>query len=249
MRSTTILTLGAAFVLLLPAESMSQIGGFYPPVDTMILGGGCTTPFFYWTVSDSVGLDDTVRIYPGLWTSMWYLDSVRSSIFVSHCYFTARDPLHDLQFECWRQPLMPLGEPVLVLPDSEFMCREWHSRVSFFAKRGGIVVDSISKIFVAEYGLGVRENDGVAAQYVLEQNHPNPFNPTTSIRYEVPQEAVVSLKVFNVLGQEVAALLDGLKEPGSYEVQWNAKNLPSGVYFYRLQAGDFVQTKKLVILK
>ena len=85
--------------------------------------------------------------------------------------------------------------------------------------------------------------------YRLIQNYPNPFNPSTTIRYELPKATNVSLKIFNTLGQQVAALVNEKEEAGSYEVQWSASNVPSGVYLYRLQAGDYVETKKLVVLK
>ena len=82
----------------------------------------------------------------------------------------------------------------------------------------------------------------------LDQNYPNPFNPSTTIRYELAKRAIISLRIFNMLGQEIALLVDEQKEAGSYQVQWNA-NVPSGIYFYRLQAAEFVETKKAILLK
>jgi hypothetical protein len=89
----------------------------------------------------------------------------------------------------------------------------------------------------------------VPTMYNLEQNYPNPFNPVTSFMFQLPQETYVTLKVFNVLGTEVAAIVDERKEVGSYMIQWEAGKLASGVYFYRLQAGNYVNIKKLVLLK
>jgi hypothetical protein len=83
---------------------------------------------------------------------------------------------------------------------------------------------------------------------VLDQNYPNPFNPRTAISYSLPKAANVTLRIFNTLGQEVALLVDEQKSPGAYKVQWNA-NVPSGIYFYRLQVGEFVETKKMILLK
>ena len=83
----------------------------------------------------------------------------------------------------------------------------------------------------------------------LSQNFPNPFNPTTIIRYQLPQTGDVRMVVCDLLGQEVAMLVNEKKVPGSYEVKFNASGLASGVYLYRLQAGDFVQTKKLVLVR
>jgi len=85
--------------------------------------------------------------------------------------------------------------------------------------------------------------------FSLQQNYPNPFNPTTTIRYGLPNRSLVALAVFNILGQQVASLVHGPQEAGSYEVKFDGSNLASGVYFYRLTAGDFVQSRKLLLLK
>jgi len=85
--------------------------------------------------------------------------------------------------------------------------------------------------------------------FALYQNYPNPFNPTTKIRYTISSRQFVTLNVYDALGREVAALVNEEKESGNYEVQFNGNSLPSGLYFYQLKAGSFIQTKKLVLLK
>jgi len=85
--------------------------------------------------------------------------------------------------------------------------------------------------------------------YTLGQNYPNPFNPSTTITFGVPVKANVILKVFNSLGEEISQLVNGEKPAGKYEVLFNASNLPSGVYFYQLRAGDYVDIKKMILLK
>ena len=85
--------------------------------------------------------------------------------------------------------------------------------------------------------------------FSIEQNYPNPFNPTTEIRYSIASTSLVSLKVYDVLGKEAGTLVNETKQPGSYTVLFNAKELSSGVYFYRLEAGDFTSIKKMIILK
>lgn len=92
-------------------------------------------------------------------------------------------------------------------------------------------------------------NSTVPSGYKLFQNYPNPFNPGTVISYQLPVSANVSLKVYDVLGNETATLADEYKTAGNYEVEFDATNLPSGIYFYKLQAGDFTETKKLTLLK
>ncbi len=88
----------------------------------------------------------------------------------------------------------------------------------------------------------------VPTEYGLSQNYPNPFNPSTTITYQIPKASSVELKVYNMLGEEVATLVSGEKGPGYYQVRWQA-NMPSGIYVYRLRAGDFVQSRKLMLVK
>jgi len=85
--------------------------------------------------------------------------------------------------------------------------------------------------------------------FILYQNYPNPFNPNTKINYQIPELSFVTIKVYDVLGTEVAILVSAEKTAGSYQVEFNAANLPSAVYFYRLRAGTFTETKKMLILK
>ncbi|MBP1656493.1 MAG: Peptidase subtilisin kexin sedolisin [Bacteroidetes bacterium] len=97
--------------------------------------------------------------------------------------------------------------------------------------------------------LDVPLDEGVPARFALEQNYPNPFNPKTNIRYQIPGASTVRLTVFDQLGREVARLVDERKEPGAYTVQFDGARYASGIYFYRLEAGSFVETKKLVLLR
>jgi hypothetical protein len=85
--------------------------------------------------------------------------------------------------------------------------------------------------------------------FMLSQNYPNPFNPTTKISFSIPSSAFTSLKVYDILGNEVAALVNEEKSAGNYEVSFNASSLSSGTYFYRIQAGSFIETKKMMLLK
>ncbi len=87
------------------------------------------------------------------------------------------------------------------------------------------------------------------AEYILLQNYPNPFNPATTIRYQLPERSFVSIKVFDILGREVATLVNEEKPVGSYEVQFKGNSLTSGIYFYQLKAGDYSETKKMIFLK
>ncbi|OGU33299.1 MAG: hypothetical protein A2057_10785 [Ignavibacteria bacterium GWA2_35_9] len=95
----------------------------------------------------------------------------------------------------------------------------------------------------------VEEKNSSHLEFHLYQNYPNPFNPLTSIEYRVGSIEYVIIKIYDILGNEVATLVDEEKPAGTYEVTWNANGLSSGVYFYQLKAGEFTQTKKLVLMR
>jgi uncharacterized delta-60 repeat protein len=100
-----------------------------------------------------------------------------------------------------------------------------------------------------EYSSVVEMEIPVLAEFVLEQNYPNPFNPSTTISFAIPSSVFTSLKVYDVLGNEVATLVSEEKLAGSYEVEFNASHLASGIYFYRMQSGSFSQVKKMILSK
>ena len=125
----------------------------------------------------------------------------------------------------------------------------------------GQYVDNLTFLGVAPFSIpgldtkltneivSVEDEKSIPNTFALEQNYPNPFNPTTKISWQSPVGSWQTLKVYDVLGNDVATLVDEYKTAGIYEVYFNALELPSGIYFYKLQAGSFVQTKKMVLLK
>lgn len=93
------------------------------------------------------------------------------------------------------------------------------------------------------------EDEAAPTAFALAQNYPNPFNPKTSIQYSVASRSHVKLTIYNTIGGEIRVLVEGTKEPGTYHVTWDARGYPSGMYFYRMEAGAFVQTKKILLLR
>ena len=108
---------------------------------------------------------------------------------------------------------------------------------------------STSFTIASDLVTAVNDKPVIAENFVLSQNYPNPFNPTTIIRFSIPFASKVNLSVYNILGEKVAVLTNGYKQAGNYEVTFNAGSLSSGVYFYRLTAGNFVSVKKLILMK
>lgn len=86
-------------------------------------------------------------------------------------------------------------------------------------------------------------------KYELHQNYPNPFNSSSTITYQIPNKSFVVIKIFDILGREIAVLVNDYKEAGYYEVSWDATNVPSGIYFYKMQAGSFTSVKKMVVMR
>ena len=110
---------------------------------------------------------------------------------------------------------------------------------------GGTILKSIDVgvTFISD------ERNGRINKWCLSYNYPNPFNPTTTIKYEIPELSFVTLKVYDVLGKEIATLVNEEKAAGIYELEFNAAGLPSGIYFYQLKAGSFNQIKKMALMK
>jgi len=96
---------------------------------------------------------------------------------------------------------------------------------------------------------GLEEVTSIEFDYKLYDNYPNPFNPSTSIKYSVPNTSDVKLEVFNLIGEKISTLVNEVKQPGTYEVTFSAGNLSSGVYFYKISANEFSDVKKLMLLK
>jgi hypothetical protein len=97
--------------------------------------------------------------------------------------------------------------------------------------------------------VGVQDEETLPTEFLLSQNYPNPYNPSTKIKYSIPKSSQVTLKIFNSLGEDIETLVNEEKPVGTYEVNWNAANLPSGVYFYQLRAGEYTAVRKMILLK
>ena len=93
------------------------------------------------------------------------------------------------------------------------------------------------------------DNNNLPQAYFLYNNYPNPFNPTTVISWQIPGESRVDLTIYNILGEKLATLVSEKQKAGQYKIEFNAAKLPSGIYFYRLHAGDYQQVKKMVVIK
>jgi len=125
---------------------------------------------------------------------------------------------------------------------------------SYYVKAtAGSFVSPASNIVSSNVLFYKRTNELLPEKYSLEQNYPNPFNPSTSISYSIPENAFVTLKIYDVLGNEVEVLINEQKESGNYQIDFNAssvsRRISSGIYYYTLTAGNFTSTKKMILIK
>ena len=119
-------------------------------------------------------------------------------------------------------------------------------------KKAGVNIDEIKSVVNGLLATSIEDENDLSqspTDFALYQNYPNPFNPQTTINFQLANESRVLLNVYNALGQKVATLLDDLKAAGNYSIPFNAQGLPSGVYFYELQAGEYIAVKKMVLLE
>ncbi len=173
-----------------------------------------------------------------------------------NCYFTVNHfigQINNVNYNKFSTVKVSSGGEILW--DAKFLENNWS-----FAN--GVLTDENNNVFVVgkdraslvllkyiQTNVSVSESDNLPLAFSLSQNFPNPFNPTTVITFTLPHESFVSLSLYNILGEKVATLLSEKKTAGKYRAEWNASHFASGMYFYRLDAGEFSVTKKLLLIK
>lgn len=178
-------------------------------------------------------------------------------LFAGHNHYYARAVVNNIQHITTGGGGAPLYQPNLNYPyivagaSAYHFCKIEINDLSLHftaVKPNGEIIDTFT-IINQPVGIYPEKDQAVPKNYSLSNAYPNPFNPTTNIGFQIADFGFVSLKVFDVLGNEVAALVNEEKPAGSYEIEFSAAGLPSGFYFYKLQAGPFLETKKMVLIK
>ncbi|MEK7263082.1 MAG: T9SS type A sorting domain-containing protein, partial [Bacteroidota bacterium] len=139
---------------------------------------------------------------------------------------------------------------------SQWLDKSVRIKVRLLGQRENELTTALTKILVsnesdpiAKQGQVSKGEKNIPSEFVLEQNYPNPFNPVTTIRYALPENAYVTLRVYDILGREIATLVNGYEDAGYKEIVFDASALPSGVYIYRLIAGEHRDMKKMLLMK
>jgi hypothetical protein len=143
-------------------------------------------------------------------------------------------------------------ELVLISDANELLVWNMDASYDNGMNTGRFLVDNTNSGILPPLGVPTDVNDDpllLPLDLILHQNYPNPFNPLTTIRFDLPMRSEVSLSVYNILGQKVATVIDRPLQAGKHEIEYDASNLASGVYFYRLKTGESAQTKKMLLVK
>ena len=247
---------------LIPPPMSTQIE-FFPATDTAWIYGGCVGPEIFAYQLSSTPVKDSIVIEPGESSVFYYYDLSGNLIQIEKYYFTVIDMFDKYEYELWLHPkLWPPFDPVLIPFDSVFHFYQSSFDIQLIVKYDGSPIDSLSQFFRADWGLSVDGEEQIPVHFSLSQNYPNPFNPSTVISYKLPVTSNVTLKVYDILGNEIATLVNEEKQPGTYEIEFNVAQtislssgvsarggFSSGVYLYQLRAGNFFQTKKMILLK
>lgn len=184
---------------------------------------------------------DSTEVGDHLWADVWlYKDG--GTTLVGHGQETFAQPDTG-----WKEFSVTI---FYILPDNPDRCN-----IQIFIGLGGSQSDTTTRVLLVDdlhfhFANGVERISGIIpSKFELTQNYPNPFNPTTNIQFNLPQRSFVSLTVFSSLGEKIETLVSEELDAGTYNYDWTANSLPSDVYFYTLNAGDFIYTKKMLLLK
>ena len=135
------------------------------------------------------------------------------------------------------------------LPTSPTVSVQRNSAIDVDSSSAWVILSSTFGILNQNQIVSVEQTDPIPVEFKLNQNYPNPFNPSTTIAFDIPTSTYVRLRIFDLLGREITILVDDFRKSGHHEIRFEDKLIASGVYFYRIEAGDFLETKKLVLIR
>jgi hypothetical protein len=215
-----------------------------------------TLEFFdFWVNNKS---SDSINIY-NEGNSVLSLDSVATHYYMFHLYISYNDSIVN-EYLLFSQEMTPLSFEIpandsaklifdLFVPVTKSSHSKdiWTDTITIFSNSQNNSAQDI--IILSDITLGNIDEENIPISFKLFQNYPNPFNPTTKIKYSIPSSENVEIKIFDVLGNEIINLVNDYKSAGTYEIKFDANNLSSGIYFYRIISGKYLETKKMLLLR
>jgi M6 family metalloprotease-like protein len=238
----------------------STVYGWYQSNKGMFLGTGCAATRNYHAMGVAILETPTIRVEQNTTLEFYWMDrslDITAPLVTGHdttyCEISVNGGNYTLlKFlsandveSSYHKELFNLSQ----YSGSDIKIR-WRDVGDESLETQGTALDEVKIISIPPpNGILEESNSVLPSRFSLKQNYPNPFNPTSTISLEIPYKLFVHLKVYNILGKEVATLVNQEKQPGYYSVEFNANNLPSGIYFYQLKAGNFNQVRKMILLK
>ena len=231
----------------------NAIGNAYPTVSVSSDGHRVLV---FWTGPEYNGNNQPFHLYPGdgsgYSTQLYYTDVYTAFSYVGGEDIVGGNHAFDTKYNV--AEMYPLATDRIIIDTPNW--REWGIYIFFNDSIPGVSIFNQNSFSVGNWCYGEEafyfpsvENENNINGFILYQNFPNPFNPTTIISFEIPKSSFVKLKIYNTVGEEIATLVEEEKLSGNYEVEFDSSNLPSGIYFYSMNAGAFSQTKKMILLK
>jgi hypothetical protein len=226
----------------LPYDSLMRIDSATGNVLRYAPGSGCITPNETLLDSLKARKNDTIKIY--CQPPVWYYTYV--------CSDTSSITIFGLSKEARRFSIVGFEGGWARTYAKGIGLIRYNCGVPFCNSQTQLQGCVINGVVYGDTGFVVGINQissEIPEQFALSQNYPNPFNPTTNIKFQVPKSGLVKLAVYDLLGKEIQTIVNQQLSPGTYEVDFNGSNLPSGIYYYKLQADEYSETKKMVLIK
>jgi hypothetical protein len=234
-------------------NSIAQIIGFIPNIDTLFTAGGCTPTQIVASYRYCFENIDTLQITPDLNTSFWSGSSFWSSrnIYYDKVYFLINDSLKQYKSELLIRPVENYQKnPISVSFDSVTNIDFRKYYIKLVLRNNDNIIDSLSQFCIAIIGMGITEKTGsVTDRFQLLYNYPNPFNIETIIKYNIGKTSKTQIFIYNINGQLIELLVDEILSPGIYSTKWKADRLVSGQYIIILKTDDNFEFRKCLLLK
>jgi len=220
---------------------------FFPDIDTISVTAGCSFPHLLFNHKNQTDLIDSVIITePYLWFE-GYKDPNYYGF--KKCGFLIFDIDDQYDYELWYSPIdcqWDTNEHIILFDTIDHYHGDFDIKLKVL--KDDVYIDSLSHFMRAIAEMSIND-ENKPTHFHLSQNYPNPFNPATMINYQLPMTSEVNLSVFNMLGQKIATLVNERKSDGSHQVIWDASEYSSGIYFYKIESGDFVKYQKCLLVK
>ena len=240
-------------LLLISQIVYCQSSYYFPQIDTLILIGFDTPTYLNIYIKNDTSRIDTIVLSAGWNTHLQYIDSSHNYQYVDYYCYSIPDSSHKNTYEVWYSPVDSdfdtLRYQISMNEENEIFLFEGYFYLTLFVNRDSALVDSLSQLFNLIRCLKIDIDSRNPFGFVLLQNYPNPFNPITTISYQLPKSSFIKLAIYDVNGKLIETLVNDYKNAGYYSVEWNADKICSGIYFYRIDAGEYICVKKCLVIK